>query len=254
MGFFDFLRRKPAVPAVTHRLVWFELQVMPAAYRFAIVPRQPILVGLEGTGEEKGVTLLIRYDHAPQLFNQTVERVDSLLAASGIATLPPHEPGRVFADGMEGTGTHLRFARAGNTRWAGRWDRGAEPPELQQLVAETKALAREILRTMQGQRISGEQAEAHLDPDRNLANDTADKVMLRVKVGVSGQINVNRAPATLEQLGAALDALKAEGGTVWYHRENPHAAPSPESEAVVKQVLDAVMSRQLPVRLLEEDI
>ncbi len=41
-----------------NQLIWFELQITPFAFRFAILPKQPILIGFIGK-VQKGLTLLI---------------------------------------------------------------------------------------------------------------------------------------------------------------------------------------------------
>ena len=57
MGILNFIKRqKPE--NVVYRLVWFELQIAPATYRFAIMPEQPILIGYEGDNGDTIVLLI----------------------------------------------------------------------------------------------------------------------------------------------------------------------------------------------------
>ena len=69
---------------MSYRLTWFELQVAPMEYRFAIIPKQPILVG--SIGENKA-TILLRYDVDPKSYDKTVESIDKLIKELGIMQL-----------------------------------------------------------------------------------------------------------------------------------------------------------------------
>lgn len=61
----------------------------------------------------------------------------------------------------------------------------------------------------------------------------------------SGRLLLNGSEITVQTLGAELERLKANGGAVWYDRENPQRKPSPQAMAVIEQVV----RHQLPVSL-----
>ncbi len=252
MNLFGFLKGKKP-DAVTYRLIWFEIQIAPFAYRFAILPEQPILIGLEGENGEKGLTMLIRYDHAPQVFDKTVEQVDALIKQCGILGLPLTNPGLAFADAqMKTPGVHLRLAYADQTRWAGVYALDQLPAPVATFLKETKDLARLIMQQMAHETIPGEQAMEHLEPERNAAQKNSPTVIVKVRVSRMGAIGVNDREVSLPELHAILDDLKAKNGTVWYYREESDQEPSEATTRTIKQVLDAVIIRKLPVQLQTE--
>lgn len=253
MNLFGFLDKK--TPAVTYRLQWFELQVNPMVYRFAIMPEQPILIGLPGENGEKGSVLLVRYDQAPETYTKIVESIDTLVRQHKLLSLPMKDPGLAFQEAAMNTpGTHLRLAYADKTSWAGAFPAGTEPSALNVLVEATKTLAKQVKREIGGQIIDGDKAMEHIKRENNSSQKNSPAIVLRVKVSADGKIFVNRQAATLANLHAALDELKTKNGEVWYHREVGTSEPPEATVKVIKQVLDAVMSRKLPIRLQEEEI
>jgi len=253
MGIFDFLKRKKVAEPI-HRLVWFELQIAPASYRFAIMPEQPILIGYEGENGEKGATMLIRYEHVPDVFERTVERVDALVRKSGIVGLPPRNPDRAFDDSsMADQSVHIRIAYADNTRWASVYGADEIPQAVVGLIHDSKALARQIMQEQTNEAIDGDAAKAFLDPEKNRAQKHAPSVIVKVKVLLSGEITANGEKVTLKELGIILDDLKKEGGGVWYFRESPEQEPAKSLVSTIKGVMDAIATRSLPVRLQPEE-
>lgn len=62
-----------------------------------------------------------------------------------------------------------------------------------------------------------------------------------------------RVPARLPRLQIILDDLKKKMGGVWYFRESPAQEPTQTVVKIIKGVIDAITSRELPVRLQPED-
>jgi hypothetical protein len=253
LGIFSFMnRQKPE--NVIYRLVWFELQIAPASYRFAIMPEQPILIGYEGENGEKGATMLIRYEHVPDVFERTVEVVDGLVKKSGILSLPPSNPDQAFDDtAMTSPSIHIRIAYADNRRWAGFYSIDAPPEAVAALVRDTKGLAKQILQEQTGEKIDGETAHSFLDPEKNIAQKNAPSVIVKVKVLQSGKITANGQEVSLSELGTILDDLKQKEGGVWYFREEPEHEPSGSLAMTIQSVIDAIVSRELPVQLQPEE-
>ena len=253
LGIFSFMnRQKPK--NVIYRLVWFELQVAPASYRFAIMPKQPILIGYEGEDGEKGATMLIRYEHVPDVFERTVEKVDGLVKKSGILGLPPSNPDQAFADtAMTAPSIHIRIAYADNRRWAGFYSIDALPEAVVTLVQDTKILAKQIIQEQTGEKIDRETAHSFLDPEKNTAQKNAPSVIVKVKVLQSGKITANGQEVSLSELGTILDELKQKDGGVWYFREEPEQEPSESLTMTIESVIDAIASRKLPVQLQPEE-
>lgn len=253
MGLFDFVKRKKAIEPI-HRLVWFELQIAPASYRFAIMPEQPILIGYEGENGTKGATMLIRYEHVPNVYERTVERVDALVRKSGIMGLPPSHPNRAFDDtAMVDQSVHVRIAYADNTRWAAVYGADEIPQAVAVLIHDSKALAKQIMQEQTSETIDGDTAHAFLDPKTNAAQKNTPSVIVKVKVLLSGEITANGAKVTLKELGDLLDDLKKERGGVWYFRESPEQEPPEALVSTIKDVMDAIATRKLPVRLQPEE-
>ncbi len=254
MGLFGFLKSKERDP-ITYRLVWFELQVAPFTYRFAIMPEQPILIGLEGENGEQGATMLIRYDHVPEVYEQTVERVDALVQEHGILSLPLKNPQLAFADeALDHASVHIRIAYADDRRWASVFEVDDLPPEIASLIRETKELARQTMETGSNETITGNEARGHLDPERNAAQKESPEVIVKIRVGLSGKIFVDNQEVSLSELGPILDELKSQKGGVWYFRESPEQDPSESTWKIVEKVLDEVARRELPISLQQEEI
>jgi hypothetical protein len=253
MGLFDFVKRKRVTEPI-YRLVWFELQIAPAFYRFAIIPEQPILIGCEGENGEKGATMLIRYEHVPDVYERTVERVDTLVRKSGVMGLRPSRPNRAFDDAaMTDRSIHVRIAYADNTRWAAVYDADEIPQAVAVLVQESRALAKQIMQEQTSETIDGDRALAFLDPEMNTAQKNASSVIVRVKVFLSGVITANGERVTLEELDTLLEELKQKKGGVWYFRESPEQEPPKTLVQTIENVMDAIASRRLPVSMQPEE-
>ena len=61
----------------------------------------------------------------------------------------------------------------------------------------------------------------------------------------SGKLLLNGSETIVQALSAEFERLKAEGGAVWYYRENPQSEPP--SQAI--EVINLVVGNQLPVSM-----
>jgi len=77
--------------------------------------------------------------------------------------------------------------------------------------------------------------------------------LARVLVDSSGTILLNAQPISASVLADSLQVLHAAGGAVLYSRRPYSPEPSPSQAGVVKDVLAAIVSAKLPVRLLHPD-
>lgn len=253
MGIFDFVKRKKATEPI-FRLVWFELEIAPASYRFAIMPEQPILISREGENGENGALMLIRYEHVPDVYDRTVEKVDALVRKSGVLNLPHSSPNRAFDDtAMTDQSVHIRIAYADNTQWASVYRAGEIPQAVAVLIQDSKALAKQIMQEQTSEKIDGDAARAFLDPEKNTAQKNTPSVIVKVKVFLSGEITANDTKVSLKELGILLDDLKQKNGGVWYFRELPDQEPPESLVPTIEDVLDAIASRNLPVKLQREE-
>lgn len=253
MGLFDFMQRKKPTEPI-YRLVWFELQIAPASYRFAIIPEQPILIGYEGQNGEEGATILIPYDHAPEVYERTVEMVDDIVKKCGIMELPLTRPEMAFADSsIEEPSVHIRLAYANDARWAGFFPLDGFPEPVAALIRDTKVLAKQTMQAQTSEVIDGDTAHSYLAPEKNTAQKNAPSVIVKVEVFLSGQITANGEKVTLKELDSLLDDLKQKNGGVWYYRESPEQEPPESLVSTIEDVMDAIASRKLPVRLQPEE-
>jgi hypothetical protein len=67
----------------------------------------------------------------------------------------------------------------------------------------------------------------------------------RITVFSSGAVQLDGRPTTLPALDEDLRKLKADGGVVWYHRENPASEPPPQGTAVIQLII----KHRLPVSM-----
>jgi hypothetical protein len=253
MGMFGLFKKK-TYNVVTYRLVWFELQVAPFSYRFAIMPEQPILIGYEGENGEKGATMLIRYDHVPAVYDRTVEKISDLVQKSGVMKLLPNDSHIAFANAsMDKPSVHVRIAYSDERRWASYYEMDKIPKEVESLIQETKKLAKQLMIEQSNEKISGEKAHEHLMPNRNIAQKESPAVVAKIRVRLSGKILVNEQAVSLSELGTILDELKTKNGAVWYFRESPEKEPPESTNKIIQQVLEAVTSRKLPIQLQPEE-
>lgn len=253
MGLFDFLKHKKT-ETIVYRLVWFELQIAPSSYRFAIIPEQPILIGFEGESGEKGATMLIRYEHVPDLYEKIVEKVDNLVKKNRILSITPVNSVNSFSDNLiEKPSVHIRLAYADNTLWASFYELSNVPNEIDALIQDTKSLAKQIMKEQTQETISGDAAQAYIEPAQNTAQKESPSIIVKVKVHHSGKISANKNEVSLSELGSILDELKIRNGDVWYYRESPDIEPSESTVKTIQKVLDAVTSRELSIRLQAEE-
>ena len=67
----------------------------------------------------------------------------------------------------------------------------------------------------------------------------------RVTALSSGRLLLNGSEITVQTLSSEFERLKANGGAVWYYRENPQSEPPPQAMEVIKLVI----RNQLPVSM-----
>jgi hypothetical protein len=239
MSLFGFLKKTKDGNSGSARLVWFELQVAPAAFRFAFTPEQPVVISFAGENGQKAVTTMITPDQAGGLYERTVGQVDTLLKKTDILYLPLTQTEQAFADAaLKTPGVHVRFAYADDMSWASAYPREKLPPEIATLLSETRALARQIL---QQQSPGSSQANA---AQINSSSETAKILVTRF-----GEIRVNEREIPLAGLNTFLDELKARGGDLCYSREPSNEEPAEAMTKTIQQLMEAVMERGLRLRL-----
>ena len=253
MGLFGLFKKKKP-DSVHYPLTWFELQVAPSAYRFAILPKQPILIGFKGENGDKGATLLLSYDDVPEVYEKTVEKVDAIVQNSGLLSLVLKNPELAFSDDtMKQQSLHIRIAYGDDNRWASVYILDDLPVELNSLLSETKLLARKMLKEQTNDKIDGNTALKYIDPENNTAQDKSTKIVVKVRVRNSGIINVDNREVSISELESILDDLKEKNGAVWYYRDSPNEEPTERASKTMESVIDTITNRKLPIRLQGEE-
>ena len=69
--------------------------------------------------------------------------------------------------------------------------------------------------------------------------------IVRISVARSGEVAIDGVAAAPQDLAAALDRVKNDGGAVYYYREAPQAPPTDQQLTVFKTIIDA----RVPIRL-----
>lgn len=70
-------------------------------------------------------------------------------------------------------------------------------------------------------------------------------LVAKVSALSDGSLLLDGKPADLGTIKAALGRLKASGGVVWYHRQNPQAEPTAQAMAVIAIIVE----QHLPVSM-----
>ncbi len=239
MSLFGFLKKQKAGPPGSAPLVWFELQVTPATFRFAFTPDQPLVIGYAGEAGQKAVSKLIAPAEFGELYERTLRQVDALLKKHEVLYLPLTQAEQAFApEAVKTPGVHVRFAYADDLSWASAYPRDKLPSEVAGLLADTRALARQVM-----QQVSPGSSIA----DAERINPRAETA--RIKVARSGAIFANEREIQPGDLNAFLDELKARGGEIAYSREAPDEEPTESTTKSIQLLIEAVMERKLPIRL-----
>jgi hypothetical protein len=77
--------------------------------------------------------------------------------------------------------------------------------------------------------------------------------LARVLIDSTGTILLNAQPISASVLADSLKALQVAGGAVLYSRRPYSPEPTPSQAGVMRDVLAAIVSAKLPVRLLHPD-
>jgi hypothetical protein len=227
---------------VVYRLTWFELEVCPQEFRFAVVPGQPVLIGVDNA------VALVQYEGNEATYERIVDSLDELVQRWQIFETEMNQPGRAFEEekAMSRASLHFRVAYGDDRRWASMYPLSRVPANVRGLLTECQQMARDFSRSAHSQEISGETALSLVQPAER---PRPPAVIARVKVTRTGQLFLNGQPTSLEELVRVFARLKHENGGVWYYREDPAGEPPAEAMAVIQAVADA----RLPIKLCETD-
>ena len=239
MSLFGFLKKAKAGPPGSAPLVWFELQVTPATFRFAFTPDQPLVIGYAGDAGQKATSKLIAPADFGDLYERTLRQVDTILKKHEVLYLPLSQTEQAFAaEAVKVPGVHVRFAYADDLSWASAYPRDKLPAEIASLLSDIRTLARQVM-----QQVSPGSSVA----DAERINPRAETA--HIKVTRAGAIIVNQKEIPADNLPAFLDALRAKGGEIAYSRETSGEEPTEATTKSIQLLMDAVMERKLPIRL-----
>jgi hypothetical protein len=235
---------------ITNRLTWFELQISPFEYRFAIIPQQPILIS--GIGPENA-TLLLRHESDPDGYNRTVESVAAILMDLKIITMPMQNPEKSFSDEfIETESVHVRFRFADDTSWVSYYNANEVPATIKQLISRTRSIGEPFLSRETNRTLSADEAVQALKAENNPFDLRDNAIVLKLHIAADGRIEVNRRTVSIHELQRILDLLAEKKGTVWYSRNDPEKDPDGTVEKTMKAVLHEAAKRSLPIQLNRE--
>lgn len=224
-------------------ITWFEIQETPNIYRFAIIPKQPILIGFKGEDGKAGKTILLSKSKNSKLYKEVKEKIEMLISKHKLMTLESHNSKDVFAKNlMAERGLHIRFAQDDGKRWVTMFEENKIPKSIKTFMTDSKVLAREIME-LSSEEVDGKKALEALK----------EKEILKVKIFITGKIFINNKESTMEELNLKLDGLKDKNGLVWYYRESPEKKVSKSTGKIIDSVTQSIISRGLPVKLVEDE-
>lgn len=229
------------------KLIWFELELCPHQFRFAIIPDQPILIGFSGEyfGRDKGAVLLVRKEEVPEMFEDIIVKTDKLLKKYKIIDLPRHNADAVFADkNMKEVSLHVRVAYD-NQKLASLFLLNQMPLGMEKFLGELKEFAIKIFDAPSRRPISyGHAKNIVKGGDRPLGKNEGP--VGKIKVFNNNKIVFNDDEMNINELRRRLALLQESCGQVWYYREEPQGKTPP---AIAMEVIKAVTDFKLPISL-----
>ena len=171
-----------------------------------------------------------------------------------MASLPQKDTKLCFSDeGLKNKSIHLRFRYADGLQWASVYPIDSFPQEVSTFIDSCRALTSRVFNEASGKTISGEEALKRVEDASNVKDDYRADIVCKLKITTQGEMFLNDRMINLKELSIALDDLKAKNGTVWYYREQGDKEPSVEVDSIIKNVVDEVIQRKLPIKLSETD-
>jgi hypothetical protein len=226
------------------KLEWFELEVRPSGFRFAVVPDQAILFGKElGDKKTGGIWLVPRDDRNADSIIQTL---DSLIRSHHIMESVPNKPEKSFReDTMQSSSIHLRVGYGSdgygrNKRWQSYYEIDDVPSNIKAFVEACRTFGVSTISAHPSQVISGDKAKLLVTSE-----------VAKIKITTIGEIYLNKRRVTLEELDVELRRLKKANGIVWYYREPEE--PNEKVATVIHDVIEKIIELKLPIKLSEKD-
>jgi hypothetical protein len=232
-------------------LVLFELQICPSDYRFAVAPEQVLVFGYREGSSVRPHTVFVPYQGNEQLVQSVLESLHWLVVANDIMSLPPRDPERVFdPDYMNEPSIHIDLAYSDGQSWKSRYPLAEVPPNVQALVDQSKYLGQQEFKD--GLAKPGTDTQAAMFQREGALPESAKRVG-RVKLFLSGKIEMDGQEMSPAELQEELRKLRLLDGEVWYYRENPHE-PLPSNLSLIGQfIVDSINALRLPVKICTED-
>ena len=145
-------------------LVWFEMQECPLEFRFAVVPRQPLLFAARADAASKVVTYLMDASSNADVVRRLMAQLDMLLATNRVAETPQRDAARVFAkDAVATPSVHLRFAHADGRRWQSTWPLAELPPNVRAFYDGCRRLGLDTVAAIQTRQVTAAAALGMVD-------------------------------------------------------------------------------------------
>lgn len=236
------------------QLVLFELQICPAEYRFAVAPEQALVFGYKEGSSVRPRTAVVPYQGNEQRVQSVLESLHWLVTANNITSLPQCDPQRVFdPDYMNEPSIHIHLAYSDGQIWESRYPLAEVPPNVQALVDQSKYLGQQEFKDgLSKPGADTQAAEAAMFQREEVLPESAKRVG-RVKLFLSGKIEMDGQEMSPVELQESLRQLRLLDGEVWYYRENPHE-PLPSNLLLIGQfIVDTINALRLPIKICTED-
>lgn len=243
---------------VSRPITWFEMQIAPFTFRFAVAAGKEVLFSDNAPNSRH-----------PQETFVLEERSDLFLSAltamaAGYGDVfggPQTAPDRCFTqDMMQQPSFHLRVAWDNHYRWASMYPLNQLPPRVRQLFEDSRAVFEQVVAQIPTQRGSADEAHGVLDRveqqqrlDERLQRAQAAGAVARIKVLQNGDAYLNGRKMRVRRIISTLKDIQAKEGVVIYFREQPERDPTPAAEKTFKALLDEVSALRLPIMLSRTD-
>jgi len=252
---------QPYIIPLAASLEWFELQICPYDFRFAVLPQQPILIGWQRENSDDNLLWLMSREDYPDAFRSIINSLDSLIKSSRVLETEPHEPETTFEEGaMNMPSMHLRIGYGTDGygtgyRWQTCYDITEIPDKFLSFLEGCRKLALGIIEANPGRDVSDHEAWelTHVKRTPDQLFNAPDAVIAKIKITKEGDIILDGKAVTLDELGMKLERVRRQEGIVWYHREHPPNEPGEKASAQIGAVIEIINELGLYAELCEQD-
>jgi len=154
---------------------------------------------------------------------------------------------------LEKESIHLRFMYSNNSSWSSYYEANNVPQQIMEIIDQSKKIGLTFLNRETNKIVDTKDVDKLIDPENNKYDLTKEGVVLKIYINENAEIVLDGTKSSINQLGNQLDLLKSQNGVVWYSRYDPQKEPQEDVTKIMKEVLDEITKRNLPIKLNEEN-